>query len=81
MQKFIEQFKNRPDVQFLTLSIDENPGQIGPFMHEHKFTLTVLPAYSYAVDTLKVFVIPENWIVDANGVVRLKGIGFDATGK
>lgn len=81
MQKFIEQFKNHPDVQFLTLSIDENPGLIGAFMQEHKFTFTVLPSYNYAVNSLQVFGIPENWIVDANGVVRLKGMGYDATGK
>lgn len=54
---------------------------IEPFMQEHKFTFTVLPAYSYAQDSLKVFGIPQNWIVDANGVVRLKGIGYDATNK
>ena len=75
------QYKSRPDVQFLMLSIDENPGLIGPFMQEHKYTFTVLPAYAYAEGSLKVFGIPENWIVDANGVVRLKGIGYDATGK
>ncbi|HET9180221.1 MAG TPA: hypothetical protein VFQ24_17840 [Terriglobia bacterium] len=81
MQKVIEQYKSRPDVQFLMLSTDENPGLIGPFMQEHKYTFTVLPAYAYAEGSLKVFGIPENWIVDANGVVRLKGMGYDATGK
>jgi hypothetical protein len=32
-------------------------------------------------DTLKVFGIPQNWIVDSGGVVRLKGTGYDATEK
>jgi hypothetical protein len=32
-------------------------------------------------DTLKVFGIPQNWIVDASGVIRLKGVGYDATEK
>jgi len=68
-------------VQFLTLNEDDNPGLIEPFLKEHQFNLTVLPAYSYVVDTLKVMGIPQNWIVDANGVVRLKGLGYDRSEK
>jgi hypothetical protein len=41
----------------------------------------VLPAYSYVTDTLKVFGIPQNWIVDSHGVVRPKGTGYDNTEK
>ena len=81
MQKVIEQYKSRPDVQFLMLSIDENPGLIEPFMLEHKYAFTVLPAYTYAEGSLNVNGIPQNWMVDANGAVRLKGIGYDPTGK
>jgi hypothetical protein len=77
----IEKYKGRPDVQFLTLNIDENPGLIAPYLTEHQLSLIVLPAYSYVNDTLKVFGIPQNWIVDSQGVVRLKGIGYDSTGK
>jgi hypothetical protein len=77
----VEQYKGRPDVQFVTLNMDENPGLIEPFMQENKLALTVLPAYTYVEDTLKVNGIPQNWIVDSVGVVRLKGIGYDATNK
>jgi hypothetical protein len=31
-----------------------------------------LPAYSYVTQTLKVNGIPQNWIVGADGVIRLK---------
>lgn len=61
--------------------MDENPGLVGPFMSEHKLTFPVLPAYAYVRDTLKVMGIPQNWIVDSGGVVRLKAIGFDASEK
>ena len=81
LQKLIEQYKDRPEVQFLTLNMDDNPGLIDPFLKEHQLSLTVLPAYSYVEDILKVFGIPQNWIVDESGVVRLKGIGYDATPK
>lgn len=61
--------------------MDENPGLIEPFMTEHKLTLTALPAYAYVTQTLKVDGIPQNWIVDDQGVIRLKGVGYDATEK
>jgi hypothetical protein len=77
----IEACKDRPEVQFLTLNMDENPGLIEPFLNEKKLVLTVLPAYSFVEDTLKVNGIPQNWIVDSSGVVKLKGVGYDATQK
>jgi hypothetical protein len=81
LQKLIEGYKDRKDVLFLSLNMDDNPGLIDPFMAEHKLTLTVLPASSYVSDTLKVNGIPQNWIVGPDGIVRLKGIGYDATEK
>jgi len=61
--------------------MDENPGIIEPFLKEHQLALTAVPAYSYVRDTLKVNGIPQNWIVDSGGVIRLKGIGYDSTEK
>ena len=81
LQKLIETYKDRPEVQFLTLNMDENPGLIEPFLNEKKLVLTVLPAYSFVEDTLKVNGIPQNWIVDTSGIVKLKGVGYDATQK
>ena len=68
-------------MQFIALNMDDNPGLIEPYMREHRLSLIVLPAYSYVTDTLKVFGIPQNWIVDSHGVVRLKGTGYDSTEK
>ena len=81
LQKLIQEYKNRSDVQFIALNLDENPGVLEPFLKEHKLALTVVPAYSYVRDTLKVDGIPANWIVDSGGVIRLKGIGYDSTEK
>jgi hypothetical protein len=77
----VDQYKNRSDVQFLTLNMDDNPGIIEPFLKEHQLSLIVIPAYTYVTETLKVNGIPQNWIVDSGGVVRLKGVGYDATEK
>lgn len=61
--------------------MDDNPGAIQPFMTEKKLSLTVLPAYTYVTETLKVSGIPQNWIVGADGVIHLKGVGYDSTEK
>jgi hypothetical protein len=81
LQKLIEKYKGHPEVQFVTMNMDDNPGLAGPFMKEKQLSFTVVPAYGYIIDTLKVDGIPQNWIVDANGTVRLKGIGYDSTKK
>jgi hypothetical protein len=81
LQKLIKKYRDRSDVQFLTLNMDDNPGLIAPFLAEHQLSVTVLPAYSYITDTLKVLGIPQNWIVDTHGVVILKGKGYDSTEK
>ena len=81
LQKLIESYKDRPDVQFVSMSMDENPGLIQPFIQEHNLSMTVIPAYSFLTDTLKVNGIPQNWIVDQDGVVRQKSVGYDSTEK
>jgi hypothetical protein len=81
LQKLIDQYKNRSDVQFISFNADENPGLIAPFLKEHQLAFTVIPASSFVWQTLKVLGIPSNWIVDPEGVVRLKGMGYDATEK
>ena len=78
LQKLIEKYKGHPEVQFVTMNMDDNPGLVGPFMKDKQLGFTVVPAYSYITDTLKVYGIPQNWIVDASGTVRLKGIGYDS---
>jgi hypothetical protein len=79
LQKLIAKYQDRSDVLFLTLNMDENPGLIAPFLREHQLSLTVLPAGSYVNNILKMYGIPQNWIVDPQGVVRLKGTGYDST--
>ncbi len=82
LQKLVEQYKDQKDIVFLSLNMDDNPGLAGPFVEEKKLTLTVLPAYSYATDMLKIEVIPQNWIVGPDGVIRLKAIGgYDSIDK
>jgi hypothetical protein len=73
LQKLADKYKDASDVQFVTLNLDENPGWIEPLIHGLHLSLTVLPAHSYVTDILKVRGIPQNWIVDGTGTIRLKG--------
>jgi len=50
-------------------------------MNQHQLAFTVIPASTFVWQTLKVLGIPSNWIIDAEGVVRLKGLGYDSTEK
>ncbi len=79
LAKLIDQNKRRSDLQFITLNIDENPGLIQSFLDEHQLSMIVIPASNYATEALKVQGIPQNWIVDGQGIVRLKSIGYDST--
>ncbi len=77
----METYKDRTDVQFITFNMDDNPGLAEPYMKEHQLSLIVVPAHTFVNETLKIYAIPQNWIVDPHGAVRLKGIGYDATEK
>jgi hypothetical protein len=79
LQKLIDEYKDRKDVQFISFNSDANPGLVEPFVKEHGLLFVVIPAFSY-VQTLEVS-SPSTWIVDGNGVVRLKGQGYNPTEK
>ncbi len=77
----MEQYKDRADVQFITFNMDDNPGLVDPYMKEQHLSLIGVPEHTFVNESLKVYGIPQNWIVDPQGVIRLKGIGYDATEK
>jgi thiol-disulfide isomerase/thioredoxin len=72
LQKLYQQVKDRTDLQILTFSIDEDFGQVVPFMKEKGFTFPVLPAFAWSAGL--VTGIPQNWIVDAKGVWQWEGM-------
>jgi thiol-disulfide isomerase/thioredoxin len=76
LQKLYEQTKGRTDLQILTLNIDEDPGLIEPFMKEKGYSFPVVPAYSYVVNLLDGFAIPQNWVLDAKGQWDWTQVGY-----
>jgi thiol-disulfide isomerase/thioredoxin len=80
VQRLLEAVKDRRDVVVLTFNVDEDPGLIAQYMHEHKFNFPVVLAHSYVDDVMKVELIPKNWIVDGAGMLRFeRQAGFDDT--
>lgn len=77
-QELYELVRERSDIQVITLNLDENPGEVQPFLTAHHYTFPVVPARSYVLDFAGSFTIPENWLVDSAGMLQQKSVGFDA---
>jgi len=74
LQKFYDKVKNRKDLVVVSLNIDQNPGQVLPFMRKQGYTFPVLAASSYAQAQEYV---PQTWIIDKQGKwLWVKG-GYD----
>ena len=80
VQKLREQFKDRKDVVILTLNVDDEVGQVLPFMKENKYSFPVLLGQAYA-EAQGVLSIPRNWVIAVDGKVIFEGIGFGDDGE
>jgi pentatricopeptide repeat protein len=71
LQRLHERIRERSDLVLLTLSVDENPGVVEPFLKKGGYTFPVVFGYDYM---LRVWghrwAIPCTWILDAEGAVR-----------
>ena len=76
LQKLYEQAKGRSDIQILTFNIDEDLGLVEPFMKEKGYTFPVVPAYSYVVNLLDGYAIPQNWVLNPKGQWEWTQIGY-----
>jgi thiol-disulfide isomerase/thioredoxin len=79
LEKLYEKEKGRSDVQILTLNIDEDEGLVAPFMKKKGYTFPVLPAFSYTVNLLDGYAIPQNWVVNPKGSWQWTQIGYGAS--
>lgn len=80
VQKLYEKLKDRPDVQVITFSMDDNPGVIEPFLRQHGYSFPVLEARLYVEKVVPYMSAPRNWIIDRNGVLAKEQIGFGGNG-
>jgi peroxiredoxin len=72
MQKLYEAVKDRPDVQAISLSMDENPAIAHQFMKERKWSFPVLVSKSYVEQVLPEVVLGQTWLVDQSASIRLR---------
>ena len=78
IQKLYELSKERGDFQVMTFSVDENPGELEPFLKANGYTFPVILARRYVESVAAPYTIPQNWIVDGKGMLLEKSVGFDA---
>jgi len=76
LQQLYEKAKGRSDIQILTFNIDEDLGQVGPFMKEKGYTFPVIPALSYVDNVLPQIGIPQSWVLDAKGQWEWTQVGY-----
>ncbi len=76
LQQLYDQLNKRQDIQVISINMDENPGLVGPFMQDKRYTFPVLLAKPLVDELMPTFSIPRNWIADANANLRLESIGF-----
>lgn len=74
VQKFYEKVKGRVDLAVLSFNVDQNPGEVVPFMRRQKYTFPVLAASSYQGAA---GVVPRTWIIDPQGDWRWVKNGYD----
>ncbi len=80
LQKLYERIKSDPNIGIVTFNIDDEIGNVAPYIKENKYTFPVLLAKDYA-DELSVDSIPRNWIIDAKGKWQWQQIGFGSEDK
>ena len=81
VEKLYEKFKDRKDVLVLTFNIDDNIGLIEPCLKKGGYSFPVLPAKSLVDAVFPSLGIPQNWIIDTNGVLQVMQRGFGPSGE
>ena len=75
LEKFYEKEKGRKDLAILSFDLDENPGQVLPFMQQQGYTFPVLAAFSIPDNMTQS--LPRTWIIDPNGNWLWEKVGYD----
>jgi len=72
VQILSDRVKGQPDVQLVTLSVDEDLDKLSAFMKEKGYAFPVLASKPYVEAVLPQFILGQLWIVDGSGSVRLQ---------
>lgn len=83
MQKAVNKFANDPDVKFLfvntwEINADDKKKNAQDFITQNKYSFHVLlDNDSKVIDSYKVYSIPTKFVIDKDGNIRFKAVGFD----
>lgn len=75
-QKLYEELKDRPDVAVLSFNIDEQAGQVAPYMEQNRYTFPVVLAREVVDQVLDTVAVPQNWFLDRQGRIAAVQIGY-----
>jgi thiol-disulfide isomerase/thioredoxin len=84
MQKMVTKYKDNPDVKFIFIDtwerVDNKEKNASEFIDNNKYSFHVLmDNESKVVEQFKVEGIPTKFVIDKNGVIRFKSVGFDGS--
>lgn len=84
MQKMVTKYKNDPNVKFVFVgtweTADKKEMNAADFIAANKYDFHVLmDNESKVVEQFKVSGIPTKFVIDKNGIIRFKAIGFDGS--
>ena len=84
MQKMVNKYKDNPDVKFVFVDTwetkEEKVKNAQEFISSNKYTFDVLMDNdNKVVEQFKVDGIPTKFVIDKNGVIRFKSVGFSGS--
>ena len=68
-----------PDIQLLAISTDERERDYKKFLSKHRFRKAKTSRDLVAASTFRISSVPCTLVIDANGVVRSRFLGYDET--
>ncbi len=81
LEKLYQQLKGDPSIEIITFNVDDQIGDVAPYIKENYYTFPVLLAKDYADELMPVLSIPRNWIVDPQGKWEWEQTGFNTEEK
>ncbi len=84
MQKMLAKYKNNPDVKFVFVdtweTAEDKKKNAQDFISSNKYTFDVLMDNdNKVVEQFKVEGIPTKFVIDKNGIIRFKSVGFSGS--
>ena len=84
MQKMVTKYKDNPDVKFVFVdtweTVDDKKKNAQDFISSNKYTFDVLMDNdNKVVEQFKVEGIPTKFVIDKNGIIRFKSVGFSGS--